>query len=223
MSLDWPLLSWFSWTPGRGIQQGAGPTWFLGEGTAGCGSGTPLTPSWLESSWPTNSVSRSNGVVIRSPIIVNGSLFVNSSLNFVNMSIIVLSKTSSVNSDLFFGRGLTLLNAFIYVYNNFFMSFILRIFPFKNFMNCLCEPVLNISWNFIKNPKVMNFILQDYDHGIFFMISSFCLLYSWQYFDGNRQKEPLHGDGRCGWSDQSVGHLRVLCTGLRRRHNHRST
>lgn len=69
----------------------------------------------------------------------------------------------------------------------------------------------------------MNFILQDYDHGIFFMISSFCLLYSWQYFDGNRQKEPLYGDGRRGWSDQSVGHLGVLCSGLRRRHNHRST
>lgn len=141
MSLDWPLLSWFSWTPGRGIQQGAGPTWFPGEGMAGCGSGTPLTPSWLESLWPTNSVSRSNGVVIRSPIIVNGSLFVNSSLNFVNMSIIVLSKTSSVNSDLFFGRGFTLLNAFI------IFIIIFSWISFKEYFH------LKISWNVYVNQS----------------------------------------------------------------------
>lgn len=40
------------------------------------------------------------------------------------------------------------------------------------------------------------------------------IIHSWQYFDGDRQEEPLHGDRRCRRSDQSVGHLRVLCTGL---------
>lgn len=34
-------------------------------------------------------------------------------------------------------------------------------------MNCLCEPGFNISRNFVKVLKVMNFISQDYDHGIF--------------------------------------------------------
>lgn len=75
---------------------------------------------------------------------MNGLFFVNSLFNFVNMLIIVLSKILSVNLDFFFGRGLIFLNVFIYVYNNFFMNFILRIFLFKNFMNCLCELVLNI-------------------------------------------------------------------------------
>lgn len=70
----------------------------------------------------------------------------------------------------------------------------------------------------------MNFISQDYDPWNFSMMtSSFCLLYSWQYFDGDGQEEPLHGDGRRGWSYQSVGHLRVLRTGHGRCHNHRST